>query len=190
MPVPSTAGASNADVAQPAPGWGSSSSSAGLSLNRKARALHLGTGSSLHFTAAFFGCRGLSASMGTCLGQPQPCEPEGLQSHCIAHQGTARQCVTGNRSTCCFLFFFLYGAPHASTVITSLGIVPCVPRDPGERSSIAPLINWEPSAVARCSFCWGGQRGRRRIAGGFRVGNPVDPYCPDATVSRCVTARG
>lgn len=173
MPVPSTAGASNADVAQPAPGWGSSSSSTGLSLNRKAGALHLGTGSSLHFTAAFFGCWGLSASMGTCLGQPQPCEP-----HCITHQGTAGQCNDWEQVNL-FSSFFLYGAPHVSSVIVSL----CAqgPWRKGQHCSIDEL-----GVTAKHFLCWGGQSGRRIIAGGFRLGNLGVPFCLHATVSSSV----
>lgn len=52
------------------PPGGCSSSSAGLGLNRKAGARHLGTGSRLHFTAAFFGCWGLSASLEARPGRP------------------------------------------------------------------------------------------------------------------------
>lgn len=57
--VPSTVGARDADVAQPAPGRGSAAAAAPamvMALIGKPGAQHLGTGSSLHFTAAFFGC--------------------------------------------------------------------------------------------------------------------------------------
>lgn len=57
--VPGTVGARDARVAQPAPRRGSAAAAAlamVVALIGKPGARHLGTSSSLHFTAAFFGC--------------------------------------------------------------------------------------------------------------------------------------